>query len=575
MLRFRTASLLAPLMLAITGGCATLPMNEGGGRDAAVQPAPQQGMVSAADPRAAQAGAEILRQGGNATDAAIAVLLALNVVEPQSSGIGGGGFLVLRDDGALTTYDGRETAPAAATGDWFMRDGRPIPFAEARPGGLSTGVPGNVAMMALAHAEHGRLPWRALFGPAIRLARDGFTVTQRLHDTLASAPDIAGLSPEGGALFFGPDGAPVPVGTTLRNPEFARFLTRVADEGAAAFYTGDNARAIVEAVRTAPRNPAPMTLADMAGYRAVQRPAVCGDYRAYAICGMGPPSSGATTVYAIVKQLEDFDMASLGAEDPQSWHLIADSMRLAYADRGAYLADGDVVSVPVRGLMDADYLAGRGAMLSATAALDRAEPGTPPGSVAIRPAGVHATEHGTSHFVVVDGEGDVASLTSTVESAFGSGLFVNGYFLNNELTDFSFVPVENGMPVANAVGPGKRPRSSLSPSIVMDPNGDFRLAIGAAGGSTIIAQTAKTIIAVIDWNMDVADAIALPVIYAPGDTVLVEEGTALVDMAEALTAMGHDVRVWQGRFKANGIERADGILRGGADPRSEGAVVAE
>ena len=537
-------------------------------------------MVSAADPRAAAAGVEMLRRGGTAADAAFATLLALNVVEPQSSGIGGGGFLVYDDgDGTPQTYDGRETAPMAATGDWFLVDGKPMPFEQAQPGGKSVGVPGNIRLMADAHREHGKLPWKTLFQPAIRLARDGFEMSKRLNFALARGDDegssLAGLTAAGRALFFGADAKPLPVGTTIRNPALSDFLKQLAERGPDSFYVGPNSRTIVATVNGSPHNPSPMTVGDVAAYDAKERPPVCGSYRGYRICGMGPPSSGATTVFAILKQLERFDLGALGSRNPTSWHLIAESMRLAYADRDKYLGDSDFVSVPVAGLTDPAYLARRSALISPDRTLALVSAGLP--AAVPSPCAVTTPERGTSHFVAVDRWGHVASETSTIESAFGSGLIVNGYFLNNELTDFSFRPEVDGCPVANRVEGGKRPRSSMSPTIVYGPDGKVRLAVGAAGGATIIAQVAKAIIGVIDWKLSAQDAIALPVIFAPGGTIVfVERGSAHEAMIPALNALGHsDVRARDASFKANAIEWRDGRWIGAADPRSEGAAVQE
>ena len=518
----------------------------------------------------------MLRQGGSAADAALATLLALTVVEPQSSGIGGGGFLVYEDgDGTPETYDGREKAPMAATGTWFFRDGQPMSFEEAQPGGKSTGVPGNVRLMALAHREHGRLPWARLFDPAIRLARDGFVVTRRLHHALERYRDIGGLSAEARALFYAPGGSPLPVGAVVRNPALAGFLTQLAARGPDGFYVGPNAQAVVATVNRAPRNPSAMTTGDLAAYEAKQRPVVCGSYRAHRVCGMGPPSSGATTVFATLKQLERFDLRALGPNSPTSWHLIAESMRLAYADRDQYLADADYVPVPVAGLVDPGYLARRSALIAPDRRMANVAYGAPPGATILLCPRRATPEAGTSHFVAVDRWGRVASLTSTIESAFGSGLMVNGYYLNNELTDFSFEPAKHGCPVANRVQGGKRPRSSMSPTIVYAPDGTVRLALGAAGGATIIAQVAKAIIAVVDWNMTAQEAIALPVLYSPGDTVYLERGSSHEAMAPALRALGHKVQLREPSFKANAIERVGGRWVGAADPRSEGAAVGE
>jgi len=533
--------------------------------------------VSAADPRAAQAGVEILREGGTAADAAFATMLALTVVEPQSSGIGGGGFLVYHDQRRhrLTSYDGRETAPHAATPAYFLgADGRPRAHDEAIPGGLSVGVPGNMRLMELAHARHGRLAWARLFAPAIRLARDGFAISPRLYRILAQPGSLAGFSPWGRGRFYGADGQPRPVGTVIRNPELGAFLERLAARGPEHFYTGAAAAELVRTVRSSERNPSSMTADDLATYQAHERAPVCGRYRGYRICGMGPPSSGATTVFAILKQLERFDLRALGPDNPAAWHLIAESMRLAYADRDAYLGDGDFVRVPVAGLTDESYLAARSRLISPDRAIGHVEAGTPPGAER-RAAAPAAAEAGTSHFVAVDRRGNVASYTSTIESPFGSGLTVNGMFLNNELTDFNFTPAIDGAPTANRVEGGKRPRSSMSPTIVYDSRGRVRLAIGAAGGTTIIAQVAKALIGVIDWDLSAQEAIALPQIMGLGDRVTIERGTRLEAMVPALQALGQHTIVVEPGYKANAIERVNGRWVAAADPRSEGTWVAQ
>lgn len=534
------------------------------------------GLVSAADPRAAEAGAAMLRKGGSATDAALATLLALTVVEPQSSGIGGGGFLVTSDaQGHVDSFDGREEAPAAATGELFFKDGAAMTTAEAIPGGKSVGIPGNVRMMALAHHAHGKLAWQALFSPAIALARDGFAITPRLRNALLSAHETGALSAEARDLFYGADGAPLAVGTVVRNPRLAAFLSALANRGPDSFYVGPNAQAIAATVRGAPRNAANMTAADIAAYDAKERPPVCGFYRGYRICGMGPPSSGATTVFAMLKQLERFDLSGLGPNSPVAWHLIAESMRLAYADRDLYLGDPGFVSVPVSGLIDPSYLAQRSALISPNSTMASVVAGRPSGA---RQYALTAQplENGTSHFVATDRAGNVASITSTIESAFGSGLMVNGYYLNNELTDFNFVPQVNGLAAANRVEAGKRPRSSMSPTIVFGADGHVRLAVGAAGGATIIAQVAKAIIGVIDWRLNAQQAIALPVLFSPGDTIFVEKGTAHEAMIPALRALGHArIEARPPGFKANAVEWVAGRWIGAADPRSEGASVSE
>ncbi|HEY1607028.1 MAG TPA: gamma-glutamyltransferase [Allosphingosinicella sp.] len=568
---------LRPLFLA-----AALSLS-GLGAPASFQPAlarpsvAAKGMVSAADPRAAAAGREILNEGGNAADAAIATMLALNVVEPESSGIGGGGFLVYHDarTNRVTSFDGREQAPAAATPAYFLdANGRPRAHSDAVPGGLSVGVPGNLRLAELAHRGHGRLAWAKLFQPAIRLARNGFAITPRMHDSLASPRALARSTAWGRAFFYDAAGEPKPIGTVLRNPELARTLEQIAAAGPDWFYHGANAEALVRTARDSQRNPAVITTADLAAYRAKERPAVCGMYRQYRICGMGPPSSGATAVFEVLKQLERFNLTALGPKSPVAWHLIADSMRLAYADRDAYVGDPDFVSVPVAGLMDTGYLRGRSQLISMDRAIPEVQAGAPPGArprTAARSSEVPAT----THFVVVDKLGDVASWTSTIEGAWGSGLTVNGYFLNNELTDFSFAPEKNGAPVANRVQPGKRPMSAMSPTIVYGPDGRVRIAIGAAGGPTIIAQVAKALIGVLDWHLSAQQAIALPVMIGWGDRVLVERGTMLEAMAPRLRAMGHEVVPVAPGFKANAVERVKGRWVGAADPRSEGVALSQ
>ncbi|OYX96032.1 MAG: gamma-glutamyltransferase [Novosphingobium sp. 35-62-5] len=538
------------------------------------------GLVSAADARAAEAGVQMLRLGGSATDAAIATMLALTVVEPQSSGIGGGGFLVMGDAaGKVETIDGRETAPKAATPQWFYADGKPLVWPDSVIGGRSVGVPGNLRLAAMAHNEKGRIAWRTLFQPAIKLARDGYAITPRMRATLSAASRTGAFDPAARALFYDAGGEPLPVGTVVRNPALAATLESIAARGADSFYTGENAMLLASKVGTSPKNPSPLTTADLAAYKAVKRPPVCGQYRQYRVCGMGPPSSGATTVFAILKQLERFDMKALGPASPTAWHLIAESQRLAYADREQYLADSDFVDVPVAGLIDPAYLSARSALISESATMATALPGKPAGAKLAFARPAHQEEHGTTHFVTVDRWGNSTSYTSTIEGPFGSGLMVGGYYLNNELTDFNIVPDKDGKPTANRVEGGKRPRSSMSPTLIYGPEGALRLAVGAAGGTTIPAQVAKAIIGVIDWDLSAREAIALPVIYAPGNAVSVEKGTSLEAMIPALQALGHAQVTARGpSFKANAIERVrvggKWVWRGAADPRSEGAAVA-
>jgi gamma-glutamyltranspeptidase/glutathione hydrolase len=560
----------APLLL---GACATLPAET-----AAAPVARDEGLVSAADRRAAEAGAEMLRRGGSATDAAIATMLALTVVEPQSSGIGGGGFM-LRSTAAgdIATIDGRETAPAGADGEWFLDEsGKPLPFMQAVISGLSVGVPGNLRLAEQAHRRFGKLDWAALFEPATRLARDGWTLSERGREFLVRSKNRAAHQSEGLALFYGADGEALPAGTVLTNPALARTLEQVATRGADWFYSGENAEAIAREVAAETPRRGAMTAADVTSYRATERRQVCGDYRDYRICGMGPPSSGATTVYAILKQLERFDLGALGPRSATFWHLFAESQRLAYADRERYLADADFVSVPVAGLTDPGYLASRSALISPIGTMPQVAAGTPAGVALAPPDGQEPTESGTSHFVAIDGEGNAVSYTSTIEGSFGSGIMVGGYYLNNELTDFSFVPEEDGRPVANRVEGGKRPRSSMAPTLVYDPQGGLFMAVGAAGGSTIPVQVARALIGVIDFGLPLEEALALPVLFSPGDALAVEQGTFLEAMIPELQALGHAQVAARGLpLKVNAALRTPAGWVGAADPRSEGAAVSE
>ena len=542
---------------------------------AARAPAVPQAMVSAADPRAAEAGLAMLRAGGTAMDAAAAVVLALTVVEPQSSGIGGGGLLLYQAAGGRTpaTFDGRETAPKAATEALFLDpDGKPLPRGQAIPGGRSVGVPGNVAMLRLAHAKYGKLPWATLFGPAIALARDGYDVTPRLASAIAGSARTLARQPAAAALFLRADGAPKATGDRIVNPALAATFEAIAAGGPDAFYAGANAAALVAAVGNAPTNRSAMTAADVAAYRAHERPPVCGAYRSYRICSMGPPSAGGTAVVAILGQLQGFDLAALGKDSAVAWHLFAESERLAFADRAAYGGDADFVSVPVAGLTDAAYLRDRARLISATAVIAHAEPGQPKGAkprIAPRSGEIPST----SDLAVADANGNIASLTSTVEGAFGSSLVAGGYILNNELTDFDFVPEVAGAKVANRVEGGKRPRSSMSPTIVYAPNGKVALVVGAAGGPTIPAQVAKAIVAVVDWHLPIQDAIALPLIFTIDDTLVLEKGPFFAALEPALKRMGHTTVQYPLGLKANGLERIPGGWRGGADPRSEGVAL--
>jgi gamma-glutamyltranspeptidase / glutathione hydrolase len=533
------------------------------------------GVVSSADPRATAAGQEVLRAGGSAADAEMAMMLALTVVEPQSSGIGGGGFIVYHDakTGKVATINGREKAPASTKPDQFMgADGKPLNFMQAFPGGLSTGVPGNIRLMARVHARWGKLPWAKLFDPAIRLA-EGFEINSTLAGRLREIAPLWKDFPAAQALYW-QDGKPKTIGTVQHNPALAALLRKVAADGPDAFYSGAEGQAIVDAVAGSTRNPTALTMADLAAYQAQDRDAVCAPYRQFRVCGMGPPSSGATTILQMLGMIERFDMKKLGSDSPTAWHVIGEAMQLAYADREKYLGDPDFVTVPVKGLLDRTYIKSRSALISTTTSLPAYAAGTPSGA-APRKAGISSEVPSTTHFVAADGTGNVASMTSTIEGAFGSQLVANGYFLNNELTDFTFTPVRDGAPVANAVAAGKRPLSSMSPTIVYDRKGRVVLAVGSAGGKRIIMHVMKSLVGYMDWGLSAQDAISLPNIYYGGSALLVESGTKLAAMQGPLAALGQTVVASDLGSKLNAVERTAKGWRGAADPRSPGNALSE
>ncbi len=551
------------LLLLAAGGCSTPPQNGA-----------QQFMVAAAHPLAAQAGVDILRSGGTAADAAVAVQLALNLVEPQSSGIGGGAFALYweRDSAALQSYDGRETAPAAATENYFLDAAGQAPaWRQAVPGGLSVGVPGTLQLLEAMHREHGVLPWGDLFAPALRIARDGFHVSPRLAQSIAGAVDNLALFARAREFFLDADGAPLAAGHLLRNPRFAETLETIAAGGSAAFYHGAIARNIVNTVNGAPLNPGVMRASDLAQYRVRKRPAVCFPYRAHKICSMGPPSSGALTIGQILGMLGHFDLGR--KPTARAVHLFAEAARLAYADRALYMADSDFVDLP-GGLLDPAYLERRARLIHPRQAMKAAPAGRPPWTSAARYGKHRGVElPGTSHFSIVDARGNVLSMTTTIESGFGSHLMVDGFLLNNELTDFSFAPRDDGRPVANRVEGGKRPRSSMSPAIVFDAAGAPLIVLGSMGGSHIINHVAKTLIAMLDWNMNPQDAVDLGHFVSAGGALKLEAGTASVDFAPALQRAGHEIEIRKLRSGLHVIKRIHGKLIGGADRRLEGVAL--
>jgi gamma-glutamyltranspeptidase/glutathione hydrolase len=555
----------------------------GPGRAAPAGVRAERQMVVTANRHASQAGLEMLRAGGSAVDAAIAAQLVLGLVEPQSSGLGGGAFMLhfAAGSGVLSAYDGRETAPAAVDERLFLdAQGQPMRFFDAVAGGRAVGAPGVVRMLALAHKEHGRLPWAALFAPALRLAEAGFRVSPRLHFLIARDRLLKNFS--AARSYFYKDGAALPEGFLLKNPAYAQSLRQIAADPQA-FYRGPLARQIIDAVRHAERNPGMLSLADLAAYRAKKRPPVCLSYRLWRLCGMPPPSSGGVTTLQIMKMLERFDMAAIAPGSLRAVHLISAASRLAFADRAAYLADSDFVAVPVRGLLDADYLRARAALIDPARRLKTVLPGAPrydDGAPADFFAAPSPERPSTSHLSIVDRWGDVVSMTTSVENVFGSRVMVGGFLLNNQLTDFSFVPRKAGAPVANRVEPGKRPRSSMSPTIVFDRAGRPVMAIGSPGGPAIIGFVVKTLIGVLDWKRDIQAAIALPNHVTMGGPLFLERATPLVGLGSGLKALGYKVRERSLVSGLHGVVIRHGPgrarrLTGGADPRREGVALGD
>lgn len=536
-------------------------------------------MVASANPYVSKAGMEILNDGGNAIDAMVAVQLVLGLVEPQSSGLGGGAFLVYFDgtENRLTTYDGRETAPADATADMFLdQNGQPMRFFDAVVGGRSVGTPGTVKLLHETHKKHGKLAWERLFEPAIHLAENGFKVSPRLNSLISNSAESLYRFEATRNYFLSEEGVPLFPGTIIRNAEYANTLRMIAKNGADAFYKGELAERIVQTVQNAPGNPGKLSLDDLSGYRIKERSPVCLNYREHDICGMGPPSSGALTVGQILGILEPYDLRKLGPTAPESWRLIGDASRLAFADRSQYMADSDFVKLP-KGLLNKSYLEQRSKLLSRENALgqDDVLPGNPPQDHASNFAADNSLElPSTSHFSIADRFGNVLSMTTTIENGFGSRLMVGGFLLNNELTDFSFVPEIGGQQVANRIEPGKRPRSSMAPTIVMK-DGKPVLAVGSPGGSRIIGYVAKTLIAWIDWDMDVQSAINLPHLLNRFGTYDLEKGTTAEQLEKPLEKLGYKTEIRDLNSGLHAIEITTQGFEGGADPRREGLAVGQ
>jgi gamma-glutamyltranspeptidase/glutathione hydrolase len=585
----RFSALLAAGLLA---ACATPP-------DRLSQPEPssafragvatataQRHMAASAHPLATQAGLDILRAGGSAVDAAISIQLVLALVEPQSSGLGGGAFLMYWDGKQVVALDGRETAPMAADERLFLTaEGKPMAFYDAVVGGRSVGTPGAVRLLEDAHRRYGKLPWARLFQPAIRLSEEGFPMSARLHQLLAVEKYLKNDRVTA-TYFYTADGTPKAVGTTLRNPELTATLRAIASGGADAFYSGPVAADVVQAVQSH-RNAGRLTLADFSAYRVKPREPICSDYKTWRLCGMPPPSSGGIAVAQMLGMFTHRNIAVFAPDQAselepraEAIHLFSEAGRLAFADRALYVADSDFVPVNVIGLLDPGYLKQR-AQLIGPRSMGTAQPGVPPGTTVALAPDPTPPKAATSHISVVDGDGNAVSMTTTIEDVFGARVMVRGFLLNNQLTDFSFAPEANGRPIANRVQPGKRPRSSMAPTLVFDrQTGALVAALGSPGGSQIIGYVTKTLVGILDWNLDIQQAISLPNFGSRNGPTELEQGRISPATVEALKARGHDIRAIDMASGLQGIVRArlpDGRLvwAGGADPRREGVALGD
>lgn len=534
-------------------------------------------MIAAANPYASHAGFNILEQGGSAVDAAIAVQLVLTLVEPQSSGIGGGTFMLHWDNKRkeMTTFDGRETAPAQASSELFLdKQGKPLKWTDAVVGGRSVGVPGVMATFKKAHDKYGKLPWSTLFEQAITLAENGFVVSPRLEKLLSLKfnSGIHKLS-EINQYFF-PNGESVKSGDILKNSKLARVYRSIAKEGVDVFYQGWIAKKIVETVQSSPIAPGLLSMQDMAAYQAKERSPVCGPYREFTLCGMAPPSSGGVAVIQILAQLQRFHLEKYPANSGQAIHLYTQSSRLAFADRERYMADDDYVAVPVEGLLSKEYLAKRSALINPKQDMAKAQAGLPDGAVS-QTDGNSIEQPSTSHLSILDAQGNAISMTSSIENAFGSALMVEGFILNNQLTDFSFIPKKNEELLANRVQANKRPRSSMAPMMIFNEDHSLKLLVGSPGGSRIINYVSQTIIGVLDWQLNPQEAINLPKVTNRNYVTTLERGTTAQSLQPLLEAKGHTVRIRDLNSGLHAIELTKSGLVGGADPRREGVVLAK
>lgn len=570
------------ILMAVSGMLAAC----SSGNEARRVPAPAQApeeqlaerfMVTAANPMAVDAGLQVLRDGGNAIDAAVAVQMVLNVVEPPESGIGGGAFLLYRDgqSGAMTVYDGRETAPAAAEPDRFMWFGMfPRPLMLSVPTGQAIGVPGLVAMLHQAHSERGTQPWKGLFQSAITIAEEGVPMPPRLQRQIDNDYSLRLFGDLRRTLVAARNQEP----PRLSNPDLADTLRMLAEQGPEVFYRGAIAESIVAAARSRWPWTGDIALDDLANYQPIKRESICSGYRRWTLCGVPPPSSGGITVMQILGILEHFEVADMEPGSPEAIHLIAEASRLAFADRFYYIGDPAFVDVPTSFLLDKNYLAARAALIQPQAALNTVRPGGPDDAfLEDAPEAEEQETLGTSHFTVVDGEGNIVAMTTSIEAPFGSRIMTRGFLLNNTLTDFALQPVVDGYAVPNAVAPNKRPRSSMAPIIVMDENGEVRLVVGSRGGSRIIGYVVKALVGVLDWDLSIQQAASLPnFVHRDEDVgIELEAGTPIAEHAQWLRQLGHKVSIMEMESGIHGIEGVKDGWRGGADPRMDGVARGE
>ncbi len=544
------------------------------GRDAKKAVVGKHVMVSAANPHASNAGYKVLEQGGSALDAAIAVQAMLTLVEPQSSGIGGGAFILYWDnqEKRLHTYDGREVAPANTSEDVFFKNGKVMSWRDSVVGGKSVGVPGVLKALDKAHSQHGKLPWQQLFNDTIYKAKEGFEVSGRLAGLLTRDLHPALNQFEAANRYFKPQGQWLTEGQIRKNPELANTLENIAHKGVDYFYSGPLAEEIAEAVRLAPVNPGKMSTRDLRDYQAIERLPMCAEYRQYDVCGMAPPSSGGVSVYQILSALAQFDVSSWGPQSTEMVHAFSQASSLAFADRSIYLADLDFMGLSAKPLVESDYLASRNQLVSLDEPYEKAEPGNPYPDYAFAQDDAYEL-NSTSHIAIVDKHGNAVSMTTSIEFMFGSGVMVGGFLLNNQLTDFALSPEKDGKPVLNRVQPHKRPRSSMSPTMLFDDNGELALVVGSPGGSRIINYVAQAIINVVDFDMDIQQAISAPRFTNRNDYTALEKGTSIEALAPDLKSLGHDVRIIDLNSGIHGVQIKDGMLIGGADPRREGLAV--